>query len=443
MPNSSRSSDLIAKLLFVVKWLPCLALLSIPLTHAETQSEWSARALRLQANIDLNAPFTQTTWIGSHNSTSNPGDDSMLDYNQKYSVKDQLSMGIRELVFDIHWDRSALRVCHNNISKYGECISGVTGNRKLKNALNDINDWINDGHRDQVILLKLEFGSDVKERINKLEGKLEREIGSILYRPDSTNLLGDAGSKDCTNLPAQTITKADILKAGKNIITYTSNNCINDRSFNSTTFYDHNSSWIEDVNSISKLNENWSLNKHLSVVSRLKDGATKSGILGSSDVKMHENNVMEFMKAGLNIIETYGFGAGDSWRHNGENPVGPEDVVWSWSERNHQPNPLDSCAILKSDDDRIASNDCNGKYLVACRVTANDYLWEITTMYYDISNTQDACTEMGSQYTFATPINAKDMKALINTRNNAGQNTDDIWINYQKTNNIWTAELAL
>ncbi len=364
----------------------------------------------------------------------------MMDYNQKYSLKNQLDMGVRELVFDIHCDWGALRVCHNNVTKYGECMDGITGNRKLKNALDDINDWVKDGHRDQMILLKLEFGSDVKNNINKLEKKLEGQLDNILYRPDTTNNLGDAGSNDCTNLPATTLTKADILAANKNVIAYTSNNCINDGSFNRTTFYDHNSSWVEDVSDADKLNDKLNLSKHLSVMARAKDGATQDGILGDNDVKMHENNIMEFMEAGLNIVEVYGFGGGDAWRHNGE---GPEDVVWSWSENSYQPETADNCAAVQSSDNRMASNDCTGQLAVACRNTDEDYIWAITPMAYNLSNAQNACTELGSQYQFAAPMNAKDMKALRDTRDNAGQNSEDIWINYQKTNGVWSAELAL
>ena len=431
----------VSKLTGAMTCLSCLAMM--PQAYAETQNEWSARALELQASIDLNAPFTQTTWVGTHNSTSNPEDDNMVDYNQKYSLKHQLEMGVRELVFDIHWDWGALRVCHNNVTKHAECSDGTTGNRKLKNALDDINDWIKDGHNDQVILLKLEFGSDVKENINKLEKKLEGQIGNNLYRPDDTNYLGDAGSNDCTNLPANTLTKADILATGANVIAYTSNNCVSDGSFNRTTFYDHDSSWVEDVNSASKLDEKWNVNKHLSVMARAKDGATQDGYLGDDDVKMHENNIMEFMEAGLNIVEVYGFGGGDAWRHDGEDPVGPEDVVWSWSESSYQPETSDNCAVLQSSDDRMASNDCSGTFAVACRDTGGDYLWAITPMAYELSIAEEACSELGSEFSFASPMNAKDMKALRDARDDAGQSNESIWVNYKKVNDVWTADLAL
>lgn len=436
-------SNLIDKIFKQIQMLCVTTLVSqSALSNTESQTEWASRALDLQARIDLNAPLAETTWIGTHNSTSNTEDDSMLDYNHKYSIKNQLNLGIRELVFDVHWDASALRVCHNNITQYGECITNITGDRKLYRALDDIIEWLNDDHKDQVILLKLEFGADVKNNINKLEKKLEGRLGNYLYRPDHTDYLGNYGSKSCTELATATLTKAHVLAAGKNIVTFTSNNCINDNSFNETTFYAQDNV-VDDVSSINQVAD-WSDSKQGAKMSRVKDGTTRSGILGGSSAKMHPSNVMDFMRAGLNIVETYGYGGNDAWRVDGEKPVGPADVVWSWSETGYHPQENHTCATVLASNNRIASNDCTGSRHAACRLAtpAGTYRWSFTPTPVSQNNADASCkNDIIGNYHFAAPKNAKDMNALNNARIKAGFSSEDIWIDYQKINNVWTADI--
>ena len=359
---------------------PFLKISQSPLTHlisaslfafmcgnasAESQVDWAERALNIQNSLDNDAPLAHSTWVGTHNSFGNADDDNLMDFNQSSSLKEQMDQGVRELVFDLHYDSSAIRMCHNNITSYGECIDGITGNRKFYKGLEDIRDWINDGNDDQVILLKLELASDAKSNINKVEKKIDGKIYDYVYRTELTDTHGDYGKDGCTEIETATLTKSKVLNAGKNIILFTSENCIGDNGFNDMTFYSGTN--IDDENSVSGV-EGWSASKKNTGMSRNKDGTTRDGQLGNSSANMHPSDAHDYMLAGLNIFEMYGYGAsGSSWKVNGEYPIGPEDMVWSWSESNYEPNGSGDCAQLSSSDGRFVDTSCSGEFYAACR----------------------------------------------------------------------------
>ena len=414
---------------------------------AESQVEWAERALTIQNSLDNDAPLAQSTWVGTHNSFGNADDDNLMDFNQSSSLKEQMDQGVRELVFDLHYDSSAIRMCHNNITSYGECIDGITGNRKFYKGLEDIRDWINDGNDDQVILLKLELASDAKSNINKVEKKIDGKIYDYVYRTELTDTHGDYGKDGCTEIETATLTKSKVLNAGKNIILFTSENCIGDNGFNDMTFYSGDN--IDDENSVANL-EDWSSSKKNTVMSRNKDGTTRDGQLGNSSANMHPSDAHDYMLAGLNIFEMYGYGAsGSSWKVNGEYPIGPEDMVWSWSENNYEPSGTGDCAQLSSSDDRFVDTSCSGEFYAACRKLVESdgsraiNKWAITTQKTTLANADTLCLQENSgDYFFATPRNAMELQELNNARSEAALSSENIWLNYQLTSGKWVADIG-
>lgn len=414
---------------------------------AESQVEWAERALTIQNSLDNDAPLAQSTWVGSHNSFGNADDDNLMDFNQSSSLKEQMDQGVRELVFDLHYDSSAIRMCHNNVTSYGECIDGITGNRKFYKGLDDIQEWIDDGNEDQVILLKLELASDAKNNINKVEKKIDGHIYDYVYRTELTDTHGDYGKDGCTEIESATLTKSKVLNAGKNIILFTSENCIGDNGFNDMTFYSGDN--IDDENSVSKI-ESWSTSKKNTVMSRNKDGTTRDGQLGNSSANMHPSDAHDYMLAGLNIFELYGYGAsGSSWKVNGEYPIGPEDMVWSWSESNYEPNSTGNCSQLSSSDDRFVDTSCSGEFYAACRKLVESdgsraiNKWAITTQKTTLANAETLCLQENSgDYFFATPRNAMELQELSSVRSEAALSSENIWLNYQLTSGKWIADIG-
>ncbi|NQZ06840.1 MAG: hypothetical protein HRT35_06735 [Algicola sp.] len=414
---------------------------------AETTEEWGHRVLNLQANLDFEAPLAKTTWVGSHNSFANAGDDSMVDYNQAYSLKHQLRKGVRELVFDVHWELNKMMLCHNNVNSFVECGDGITGNRKLTRALDDIKEWLNeDQNLDQIVLLKLEMTDSARRHINKVEKKILGSMGSYVYRPDIESSHGDLDSSTgCTALPSSTLTKKQVLDAGKNVIIFNTHDCISDGGFNNLAFYADNKqeggASLGNVKSTTKLKD-WTAAKSGTTMSRAKDAMTREQILSDADsVKMKPSNIEEWMLAGLNIFELYGFDAnGSRWIKDSERPVQAEDMVWSWSTG--QPDNWNDadCAAINSAG-KMDDASCSYHLHFACKTdpTLDSNGWVVTSVTGSWQSGYQACESIDA--TFSAPTSLIELHALKDTiaeTNGAGAVT---WINYtdQKLEGQWLA----
>ncbi|WP_298776437.1 hypothetical protein [uncultured Shewanella sp.] len=429
-----------------------ISLNSIHLVYAETTEDWGKRSLNIQNRIDHDAPFYETTWPGTHNSFANADDDNLnADWtNQSMSIKQQLDSGIRELVFDVHYDSNAVRVCHNNsgvqILGLGECIDGYTGNRKLSNALDDLVEWLDDGHRDEVILLKIELAKSGKNNINKVRKKIDN-IDEEYYLPSAVSYHDDE-DYGCTALPV-TLTKSKVLSSGKNIVVF-SGECYNNGGFHDMVF--STEGLMEDY---SDPDEVFATRSNTTDMTRTKDGYTKggllygSGALDSGKTKLRPSTVTSYLSAGLNIFETYGFGAnGSSWKADGEYPVSAEDLVWSWDANSLEPDGTGSCAMLGGSSDRFHDVVCTETYIAACRKLVDDSAerisgeWALTDELVNFSDAEGACTAIGDgEYVFATPRNKVELDTLIQLKNNANV-TAHMWINYQQVDGVWIADIG-
>ncbi len=401
---------------------------------AENTQQWGHRALKLQSSLDLEAPLANSTWVGTHNSFANPQDDSAVDYNQAYSLEGQLDKGVRELVFDVHlfWNgkvnaKEELYLCHNNKNNY--CGDHITGRRKLSYALDDIKQWLNkDGNSSQVVLLKLEMSDHARRNINKVEKKILNSMGSYVYRPDATNSHGDLdGNTGCTALPVSTMTKKQVLDAGKNVIIFNTHSCISDGGFNDLAFYGDDN--LQNANTTDKL-DGWDATKHNTVMSRVKDAKTLLGILGDSgEAKMKPNNVAKWMRSGANILEMYGFDGGDTWGWGNFGPVQAENMVWSWALK--EPNDYqgeEDCALINSSG-KMNDRNCEEYKPFACYTASNE--WIVTNASKHWYSGFETCKAEGG--VFRVPVNLRELDALnAKIRNTKGAGTN-VWVNYSDT----------
>ncbi|MCJ8272242.1 MAG: hypothetical protein MJK04_22935, partial [Psychrosphaera sp.] len=418
---------------------------------AETKEEWGRRVLNLQANLDFEVPLAKTTWVGSHNSFANPQDDSLVDYNQAYSLKNQLRKGVRELVFDVHWELDKMMLCHNNNNTGVECVDGVTGNRKLTKALDDIKEWLNeDQNLDQIVLLKLEMTDSARRHINKIEKKILGSMGSYVFRTDVMSTHGDLdNSTGCTALPSSTLTKKQVLDAGKNIIIFNTHDCISDGGFNNLAFYadnkQENGTSLDNVASVDILN-GWNELAKNTTMSRAKDAMTRDRYLSDADsVKMKPSNIEAWMKAGLNIFELYGFDANDSrWRKGSETSVQAEDMVWSWSTGQPDNWQGADCAAINSAG-KMDDASCHYTLHFACKPelavdpAADPNGWLVTSVTGSWQNGYDACESVDA--TFRAPTSLIELDALTTAIANAERSSAVTWINYtdQKLEGQWLA----
>ncbi len=419
-------------------------------SFSETTREWGERALNIQASIDQDAPLNESTWAGTHNSFSNADDDNLLaDFtNQSMGIKKQLQSGIRQMVFDVHYDDDAPRVCHNNTS-IGECMDGITGNRKLQNAIEDLVEWINDGNTDQVILLKLEMAKSGKNNINKVRKKLDN-FDNYYYWPAMLNdtSFPDQNSSGCKDIPS-TLTKAKVIASGKNIVLY-SDTCFSNSGFSSRVFRQGD---FTDFNTPEK-----TANASNTLIKRVKDGVTKgglfyeSGLLGGTKAKLKPSTVEAYWNAGLNIFETYGFGAnGSAWKVDGEYPIAAEDLVWTWDLTSQQPSfstPNGHAAILSLTTDRYHTQSPSQAFYPACRKLVNSNgqrvfsEWMLAPEKVSFSDAEQACLDASDgEYYFAVPRNKLELNALIQYRNQY-EPSAHIWLNYAKSGGRWVADIG-
>ncbi|WDE02163.1 jacalin-like lectin [Thalassomonas actiniarum] len=409
---------------------------------------WGERALLIQNMLDKDVPLAQSTWVGTHNSFANADDDDYLDVNQGDSVKNQLRAGVREIVFDVHYAadvvgdllnvNKAVRVCHNGGS-FGGCTDGITGNRKFKNALDDIAEWLNEGNRDQVVLLKLELQDSARRNINKVEDKIDNHIADYLYKPENRSYHGDLdNSTGCTELATAQISKKGVLNAGKNVIAFVTESCQSDNGFNDMVFYGGDAA--EDVNSVDKLTA-WSADDKLNKMSRVKDAVTKSQILSTKDyAKMVPGNVEQWLDAGLNIFELYGFNAaGSEWRVDDENgvkdyPVNQENMVWSWSANQPDDYNGEDCAMVRSDG-KFNDAPCSNSYQYACYSDSTG--WSLSSGNGSWQDGFTVCEDASAA--FKAPVNKVQLNAL-----NAVLGGSPAWINYsdQAMEGEWVANFA-
>ena len=414
--------------------------------QAESTRDWGERALNIQATLDNDAPLHDTTWAGTHNSFANADDDNFNNdwLNQSMSLKKQLDAGIRQMVMDVHYESDAPRVCHNNLITWGvlECIDGYTGNRKLQNALGDVVEWINDGHGDQVVLIKIEMAKSGKNNINKVRKKIDN-YDSYYYRPDAVSGLQSGDSSGCKILPS-TLTKSTVLSAGKNIILF-GDKCYGNGGFSGRVFSQGDNIVSDGLNSASKVaaaDDN--------LISRVKDGATKGGFLvdsdlvGGSSVKMKPSNVQIFLSAGLNIVETYGFGAeGSAWKIDGEYPIAPQDLVWSWAEGWPSASaPSNSVAMLSSATGRVYHRGSGNTRRAACRNISSGE-WTVTNNLYNFAGAAQGClSETGNNAVFSMPRNKVELDKLIAYRLLHLPTISDVYVNYDISSGKWVADIG-
>ncbi len=186
------------------------------------KKSWIAKALQLQNQIDIHSPLNQATFLGTHNSYNAKVYAgkwwSYVDPNQQLSIYDQLEMGIRSVEFDAHWTfdahlKKAILLCHGLDNHIGCNIY----DRPFTQGLEELRDWLQ-ANPGSVVLLYIERHLDQHEP--RLTSELEKYVGQFIFKPTEVRPQGVTTVPSCISLPGN-LTKAEILKAGKQLIIVT------------------------------------------------------------------------------------------------------------------------------------------------------------------------------------------------------------------------------
>lgn len=400
---------------------------------------WTAQALKLQNEIDLNTPLDQATIIGTHNSYNSKAYQIPLiryiDPNHLLSLYNQLEMGVRSLELDAHWTLSTgfqkdILLCHAKANHVG---CGVF-DRKFPEGLEEIRDWVK-ANPNIVILIYIERHLDGHEP--RLANELEKYLGDYLYRPTQVRS-HSAEPKSCVAIPS-TLTKADILKAGKQIVvvvkgcdgtnphyeeTNTFHEVWNDTVFagigdiNSKpyTFIDTLIGDITPFPDCGKSNEFSSDYKHTSMWRVFEDRTILTDIIHPGK-KLLDDDMRQLEQCDINWPTMDMLEIADSRLRA---------AIWSWAE-NYPQAGNGNCAMYKSGIG-IVNAPCEQTAAYACQ-EENTHEFKAINISGDWKNGETLCQQMaGDTWHFTMPINGTQMRYL--KENMATNAINEVWLDY-------------
>lgn len=400
---------------------------------------WTPKALAMQRVLDDDNPLQEELWTHTHNSYNSEGYAPAFystDPNQRYTLTDQLDMGIRAIELDLHYAPStsgdpaqngyAVLVCHGGINQIpGQPVRdhfGCGANDPLfSTRLDEVAAWVKDpGNADEVIILYLEnnLADDLRDpapAFAEVARLLDDELGSLVYKPPS-----DA---TCAPFPAD-VTRGDIREAGKRVLVvgecggapapwrgwvfnkdvprWKQGGVSKDEPFTqalcdarrNTTAWNYAANWI----------------RHWGDETGLSHGAGDARGITADDASA-------MVRCGVNMI--------------GLDNLVPDDprmdaLVWSWqTEASTQGG---DCAF-QNGEGYFQAGDCNKPRKVACQSPSGD--WAITKKPRKFKQATDQCAEAGAS--FAVPRTGYD-----NAQLEAAKGSGEVWLNYTHTAAGWT-----
>lgn len=186
-----------------------LAALALPASAAaETERDWTQRALALQYELASDVPLRNAPWVYTHNAYNSRAEMgptlSALDQNHQISIVDQLNEGVRHLEIDTHLFRGRPVVCHA-----ADLHAGCSVEKPLTTVLAEIRGWMN-SHPDQVLMLYLESHLDSESGYNQGAEIVQAALGDVLVRPPG-------GGSRCAPMPL-TLSRDAIRRSGKRVL---------------------------------------------------------------------------------------------------------------------------------------------------------------------------------------------------------------------------------
>ncbi len=399
---------------------------------------WAVQAVRLQNHIDVDAPIKRAVLPHSHNAFNAKKDGYHTDPNHVIGVKRQLETGVRSLAYDIgaYPSRSAYQSTHSIRLCHKVCSDADVF---LGEGLRTLRDYIeSDEGKDEVLFLQIELNmppGNKGDYVNDIRKKIVDELGDYIYRPP-----GGACS-DWNEVVAQSVTKAAVRAAGKNIVINGAKGCYNDK-FQSWVF---KGTWSKSVNFGT---DQPSLSPYPSCVYGTK--FTAADIQADFFRSFNDGTALGVIDTGSQSVEVSSLSADqmEKARGCGVNALGPEPLddwmgrwkaqVWSWDEDEPAPpfgrygrGPADNandCA-LHSSGGRFSDASCGTARRFACQ-HPDTRAWKITSASKAWSQGAATCTaEYGSDgYVFAVPVNGYENNQLVDAKLAAG--VARVWLHY-------------
>jgi hypothetical protein len=381
------------------------------------------RALRLQALLSEDRPLRDDLIPHTHNSFNTPDYGpslTTLDPNHRYTLTDQLRMGIRAIELDVHWLPSpfgsldsggyAVTVCHGETQELGgvRIHVGCTVDQPLAPRLQELSDYLRaPGNEHEFLLLYLQ---------NELDGSpaghaatvalLEQYLGDLIYHPP-----GGQPEGECADLPVER-SRAELAAAGGRVLV--TGNCGPGRW--SSVVFRRGDGWDERGNTggypdVTACEADRVERDYDHRWIRVTEDSTWLSAIGGSAAPITEPEVRAMVRCGVELIGLDRIGPAD--------PRLP-DLVWSWAV--DEPSTAGRCATW-GDDARFRAADCDQVHRAACATA--DGGWVLTDRAVAWSGAAAACAAQGA--TFAVPRSAWSNEQLRVVAVAAGQATP-LWL---------------
>ncbi|WP_246119285.1 phosphatidylinositol-specific phospholipase C domain-containing protein [Aliikangiella coralliicola] len=361
---------------------------------SDFQNSWQGKTLQAQRQLDVYSPMVDNNIPGTHNTYNSEAYTSCnfsvgcryLDPQQKYNIHDQLRMGARFIEIDVHWTTKMegifsypkrLLMCHGFCS---------LNDKYFTEGLSEVKSWLNsaDSHN-QVIILYVEDHMDGRHQ--DAYNQINSYLGNWIYR-----------SEGCKSIP-DTLTKADVIAAGKKVLVWGDGGCRNNSNWKNMAF--------TGLGNIGRIWED-----------RTTIGTIGNIITGGSDDYITASDVTDYFKQGANIVNL-----DDMVTDDGRLEAG----IWSWD--NSEPNNWngDQDCALQWGNGRWDDQSCDNIYAFACR-DARSGDWQVTSNVGVWSQGQNECQNLGADFHFEVPTNSLDNERLKSAKET--RNFSNVWLNH-------------
>ncbi len=159
-------------------------------TVDDFQKTWQYWAIQEQLRLAKHDPINTVMLLAAHNAYNNAADGYLFP-NQHYSITDQLRIGIRVIMLDVHysdssfWTGSAASLCHGLQTHVG-CSST---DRMFSSALKEIANWLSKAKNQQeVVILEIQDAVNKTEKsASHINDPIEKYLGHLVFKPADKN----------------------------------------------------------------------------------------------------------------------------------------------------------------------------------------------------------------------------------------------------------------
>lgn len=389
----------------------------------EYERTWVARALRLQSKLDDDEPLRNVLLAHTHNSsnsTANSPSLSNVDPNQRYSIGDQMRMGIRGIELDLHWVANpagtaetggkAVVLCHGRSEEVGALTVhlGCSVDRLLAEGLVEIRDFLRGpGNEEEVVLLYLENQMENDPLAHEQAASVVQSVlGDLVYRPPA--------GQPCAPMPLDR-SRADVRATGARVVIV--GNC-GPSSWGSWVF-ERGPGWDErgvgaGYPSFPACTADRAERQYDAKWIRMYEDSTwLSAMVSGPSPGITPETTRAMVRCGVDMI---GFDRLEPFDGR------LEALVWSWAPDEPSTDPAKRC-VAWGTDARFRAAQCEQVRAYACRTGAGD--WVVPADRGPWSNGFRACERIAAQ--FAVPPTGWQNERL---RSAAPPGTE-LWLDYQ------------